>query len=704
MATALREAFKRSADKGRPALVTYLTGAFPTAECTPDLMLACERGGADIVEVGLPFTDPLADGPTIQKALFTALENGSSLERCLDYVRQARAAGLTIPVVLMGYYNPIYNYGEEAFVRTAAEAGVQGFIVVDLPPEEADAFRQVCSKYGLSNVPLVTPVTSEDRIRHLAQMADGFIYAVSRMGVTGARETMHGGLNDYLARIQRYAKVPIAVGFGVSTAEHFRDAGRQAEGVIIGSRLITLLRDAQPEERVAAVEQFCREVTALAEPRPFVDKFIQNATAVADEAEADAPGAAADRLEKVNPARFGPFGGRYVPEALFNCVEQLEAAYNEAKASPEFWKELEELHNYTGRQSKLQFADRLTEHCGGARIWLKREDLNHTGSHKINNAIGQILLAKRLGKTRIIAETGAGQHGVATATVCAKFGFECVIYMGSEDIRRQALNVFRIRMLGAEVVPVTVGTATLKDATNEAMRDWVTNVSNTHYIVGSAIGPHPFPTLVRDFQSCIGRETRAQMLERVGKLPDAVVACVGGGSNAIGMFHPFIEDKSVRLIGAEAAGDGVDTEKHSATLTRGRGGVFHGTYTYLLQDAKGQICETHSISAGLDYPGVGPEHSYLHSIKRAEYLAVDNVGCLAGFRSLTQLEGVIPALETSHAVYAAMDLARSMTKDQDIVICVSGRGDKDVHTVAEVLPTLGPKIGWDLRFEDQQKF
>ena len=336
--------------------------------------------------------------------------------------------------------------------------------------------------------------------------------------------------------------------------------------------------------------------------------------------------------------------------------------------------------------------------AGGAKIWLKREDLNHTGSHKINNAVGQILLAKRLGKKRIIAETGAGQHGVATATVCAKFGMECVVYMGEEDCRRQALNVFRMRMLGATVVPVTNGARTLKDAINEAMRDWVANVTTTHYLVGSAIGPHPFPMIVREFQSVIGKETKRQMLEKAGKLPDAVVACVGGGSNSIGMFHPFIEDKTVRIVGVEAGGDGVDTEKHSATLTKGTPGVLHGTRTYLLQDLKGQIIETHSVSAGLDYPGVGPEHAYLKDSGRAQYCVADDTQCLIGFRKLTQLEGIIPALESSHAIFAAHQLASQLPKDQDIVVCLSGRGDKDMHTVAEVLPKLGPKINWDLTF------
>jgi tryptophan synthase beta subunit len=387
---------------------------------------------------------------------------------------------------------------------------------------------------------------------------------------------------------------------------------------------------------------------------------------------------------QLNP-RFGEFGGRYIPETLVGAHEELEIAYNAARRDPAFQAELDDLNkHYVGRPTPLYFAERLTRQCGGARIWLKREDLAHTGAHKINNALGQALLAKRIGKPRIIAETGAGQHGVAAATVCAMMGLECVVYMGSEDIRRQSLNAFRMKMLGATLVSVETGSKTLKDAINEAMRDWVTNVRTTHYIIGSAIGPHPFPTIVRDFQSVIGKEARAQMLEQAGKLPDVAIACVGGGSNAIGLFHPFIDDP-VRLIGVEAAGEGVGTGKHAATLVAGRPGVLHGTRTYLLQDANGQILETHSISAGLDYPGVGPEHSWLKTSERAEYVAVDDMQALEGFQALTRGEGIIPALEPSHAIYHAMQVARTMPADKDLLIGLSGRGDKDMHTVAAAL-------------------
>ena len=384
--------------------------------------------------------------------------------------------------------------------------------------------------------------------------------------------------------------------------------------------------------------------------------------------------------------RFGDFGGRYVPETLMPLVLELGQAYAAAKADPAYQAELTAFNkNYTGRPSPLYFAERLTEHFGGARIWCKRDELNHTGSHKINNALGQIMLARRMGKTRIIAETGAGQHGVATATVCARFGLPCVVYMGALDVERQKPNVFRMNLLGAEVRPVTSGTGTLKDAMNEAMRDWVTNVADTYYLIGTAAGPHPYPAMVRDFQSIIGTEARAQILEAEGRLPDALVACIGGGSNAIGLFHPFLADESVRLIGVEAAGHGIASGLHAASLTGGRPGVLHGNKTYLLQDDDGQIIDAHSISAGLDYPGIGPEHSFLHEAGRAQYLSATDDEALAAFKLCAELEGIIPALEPAHALARVGDLARELGKDGIIVMNMCGRGDKDIFTVAEAL-------------------
>jgi tryptophan synthase beta chain len=388
--------------------------------------------------------------------------------------------------------------------------------------------------------------------------------------------------------------------------------------------------------------------------------------------------------------RFGPFGGRFVAETLMPLILDLEREYRAAKTDPAYQAELKDLAtHYTGRPSPLYFAERLTRHLGGAKVWLKREELNHTGSHKINNCLGQILLAKRMGKTRIIAETGAGQHGVATATVCAKFELPCTIFMGATDVERQMPNVLRMKMLGAEVRPVTAGAGTLKDAMNEALRDWVTNVDSTYYLIGTAAGPHPYPEMVRDFQSVIGTELKEQFREREGRLPDAIVACVGGGSNAIGTFHAFLDDPEVAIYGAEAGGHGIDVENgHAASMTGGRPGVLHGNRTYLLQDADGQILEGHSISAGLDYPGVGPEHSYLHDTKRVTYAPITDNEALDAFQLCTRTEGIIPALESAHGLAQVVKLAPTMSKDQSIVLCLSGRGDKDVESVGKYLGLL----------------
>lgn len=625
----------------------------------------------------------------------------------------------------MGYYNPLLSYGEERILKDSREAGVNGFIVVDLPPEEAVRFRNFCTKGGLSYVPLIAPATSESRMKLLCKIADSFIYVVSRMGVTGATGSLSDSLPALLESVHQYSNnVPAAVGFGVSTREHYLSVGGIAEGVVIGSQIINTLTTAPSGQGAKAVEEYCASIT---ERHPGINsskeddlEIIESTDSapethgdeihvdkiVTDDETPNGPGLA-DQLEALNtdgqpdpaavPSRFGEFGGQYVPESLMDCLSELEKGFNQAINDPEFWKEFRSYYPYMGRPGQLHLAERLTEHAGGANIWLKREDLNHTGSHKINNAMGQILIARRLGKTEIIAETGAGQHGVATATVCAKFGMKCTIYMGAEDVRRQALNVFRIKLLGATVVAVDAGSRTLRDAVNEAMRSWVTNLATTHYIIGSAIGPHPFPTIVRTFQSVIGNETKEQMLQKRGKLPDAVVACVGGGSNAVGMFYPFAKDTSVKLLGVEAGGDGLDTERHSATLSGGTKGVLHGVRTYVLQDRHGQISDTHSVSAGLDYPGVGPELASWKDNERAKFIAATDAEAFIGFRLLSQLEGIIPALETSHAVFGAMELAKTMEKDQDIVICLSGRGDKDVQSVADELPKVGPKIGWDLR-------
>jgi tryptophan synthase beta chain len=384
--------------------------------------------------------------------------------------------------------------------------------------------------------------------------------------------------------------------------------------------------------------------------------------------------------------RFGQFGGRFVAETLMPLILELEQAYNAAKADPAYHAEMASgLKHYVGRPSPLYLAERLTEHFGGAKVYLKREELNHTGSHKVNNVLGQILLARRMGKKRIIAETGAGQHGVATATLCARYGLECIVYMGAVDVARQAPNVFRMQMLGATVIPVESGTKTLKDAMNEALRDWVTNVASTFYCIGTVAGPHPYPAMVRDFQSIIGKETREQMQELEGRLPDSLIACIGGGSNAMGLFHPFLDDKSVEIYGVEAAGHGIPSGLHAASLTGGRPGVLHGNRTYLLMNEDGQINDAHSISAGLDYPGIGPEHSWLHDIGRATYLSATDEEALEAFQLISKLEGIIPALESAHALARVAELAPKKPKDHLMVVNLSGRGDKDIPQVAEIL-------------------
>ncbi|KAJ2605392.1 hypothetical protein EV177_006165 [Coemansia sp. RSA 1804] len=658
----MKTASARAAEERHPAFVAYTVAGYPSNDKTVDIFLALESGGVDVIELEIPFTDPVADGPAIQETHVTALENETDINTCLKIVSSARTRGLQAP------------------------AGIDGYIVVDLPPEEVHSFRALCASSGQSYIPLITPSTSEARIKRLVQIADSFLYVVSRSGVTGARKSLDANLLQLLGRVQKHTDLSLAVGFGVSTHAHFADVGSMADGVVIGSQFITVLRNAEPGKQAEAVRCYTEEVSGRA---------TNSAARTAPLAKHYPPkGEEIKEHQSILPSRFGEFGGQYVPEALYECVAELEKAYVACKNDPAFWEEFRSFYPYMGRPSPLHLAERLTEKCGGAQIYLKREDLCHTGSHKLNNAVGQILVAKRLGKTRIIADAG-----IAVAEICAKLGLKCIIYMGSEDMRRQPLNVFRIRMLGAEVIPAKTGSCTLKDAVNEAMRDWATNVNTTHYIVGSAVGGHLFLKMVHNFQCVIGNETKNQVKRLTSRLPDAVVSCVGGGSNFIGIFHPFIKNTEVRLIGAEAAGDGIDTVKHSATLSVGSSGVFHGTKTYLLQNKKGQIMETYSISADLNYPGVGPEHAWLRSTGCAKYCAVTDAQALEGFRFLAELEGIIPALESSHAVYQTMLIAPAMPGDKLLVICVSGRGDKDVNTITEVLPKIGPQIGWDLRFE-----
>jgi len=677
----LEEAFGSAKTKGEAAFVAFITAGYPKKEDTPAILLAMQEGGASVIELGVPYTDPQADGATITAANQVAIANGTSdIDTCLDMVRKAREMGLTVPVILMGYVNPFIQYGEDRLCENAKEAGADGFIVVDLPPEEGIALNKACVKHGLSNVPLVAPTSSDKRIAALADMATTFLYCVSVTGVTGARTELPPDLEEFLLRVRKATDLPLAVGFGISSPEMVNGVANMADGVVVGSSILNAMKelgdDATTEEKAEAVRKVIAHLSTGVQQQDAKNQATKLGQVPKEWATTN------------DKARFGEFGGQYIPETLSVAFEEIEESYDEIKNDPDFLAELDRYRrDFVGGPTPLHKAERLTEIAGGATIWLKREDLAHTGAHKINNAIGQALLAKRIGKPRIIAETGAGQHGVATATVCAMLGLDCTVYMGAVDCERQKLNVFRMNTLGAKVVPVENGQRTLKDAINEAMADWVTNVRDTHYLIGSAVGPHPFPTIVRDFQSVIGNEIKEQFkAKNDGRLPDALVACVGGGSNAIGTFAPFEKDEGVAFYGAEAAGKGIEfDEEHCATLTVGTPGVLQGARTYIIQKDSGQTLNTQSISAGLDYPGVGPEHAYYKASGRATYVGVTDEQALEGFKMMCQYEGIIPALETSHAIYYAMQLAKELGPGKDIVINMSGRGDKDMPQIARIM-------------------
>jgi len=690
----IEECFATAKGKGEAAFISFLTAGYPKPADTVPMLLAMQEGGAGLIELGVPYTDPQADGPTIQMTNQVAIRAGTStVTQCLAMVKEARSSGLTIPVVLMGYYNPFLQHGIDRLCKDSAEAGADGFIVVDLPPEEGTELSACCLTHGLSNVPLVTPTSSDERISNLASTASTFLYCVSVAGVTGARAALPTDLKEFVTKIRSHTDLPLAVGFGISTPDMVRSVSDIADGVVVGSKILKAIDAVEIEVASNADAVACDGKSADHDHASAVRDIVAHlCTGLVQGPGASNQATALGQIPKPMSSRdeethFGRFGGQYIPETLSIAFKEIEEVYARLKVDPDFIAEVaRHRRDFVGGPTPLHLAPRLTELAGGAKIWLKREDLAHTGAHKINNAIGQAILAKTIGKPRIIAETGAGQHGVATATVCAMLGLDCTVYMGAVDCERQKLNVFRMQTLGAKVVPVQSGQRTLKDAINEAMRDWVTNVRDTHYLIGSAVGPHPFPTIVRDFQSVMGIEMKQQMQEKIGKLPDAVVACVGGGSNAIGCFHPFINDETVELHGAEAAGHGVGTKMgHCATLSKGTPGVLQGAMTYVIQEESGQTLDTHSISAGLDYPGVGPEHAYLKDIGRAKYVAVTDKQCMEGFNMMCRNEGIIPALETSHAIYHAFELAKTMGKDKDIIINMSGRGDKDMPQIAKIL-------------------
>jgi len=644
-----------------------------------------QEGGSSVIELGIPYTDPQADGATIQKTNQIAISSGTTnISQCLGMIQDAQRMGLRIPVLLMGYYNPFLQFGLDKVCEEAAGAGVDGLIIVDLPLEEAAELSAACHKHKLSNIPLIAPTASNERIALLAEHATTFLYCVSVTGVTGARSALPKDLPDFVERVRSKTKLPLVVGFGISNAKMVQGVANISDGVVVGSAIVHAIEGAGLD---ATTEQKAEAVRAKISDMCNGLKQTEGAKNQATVLGILPPQTIVRTKNRFDETHFGQFGGQFIPGILSEAFCAIEDVYNQIIKDPTFLAELEMYRkDFVGGPTPLHLAKRLTKHCRGAKIWLKREDLAHTGAHKINNAIGQALLAKRFGKTRIIAETGAGQHGVATATICAKLDLDCTVYMGAVDYERQKLNVLRMKTLGAKVVAVQSGSCTLKDAINQAMRDLVTNINDTYYLIGSALGPHPFPQIVRNFQRVIGLEIRDQMVEKAGKLPDTVIACVGGGSNAIGAFHPFIDCKGVELHGVEAAGHGIDSDQgHSAALTRGTPGVFQGSLTYIVQGPSGQTLDTHSISAGLDYPAVGPEHAYLKDIGRATYSAVTDDQALEGFKMLCEYEGIIPALETSHAIYHAIELAKTLGPEKDIVINVSGRGDKDMPQIARIM-------------------
>ncbi|KAF9894973.1 tryptophan synthetase [Aspergillus nanangensis] len=650
--------FSQCKKESRPALLTYVTAGFPTKAATPEIMLSMQAGGADIIELGIPSSDSLVDGPVILQSNLQALRNGVTVSSILEMVKITRNQGLNIPVLLMGHYNPILSYGVLPFLLDCKASGVSGVIVVDLPPEEAVDFSNGCVRTGLSYIPLIAPSTPLNHMDLLCTMATSFIYVVSRMGVTGTTATISSNLPNQIERVKQIARdIPLAVGFGISTREHFLKVASIADGVIIGSQIIKTISVPLPDRPSDAVKNYCQEISGQKKTR-------RPPAFVATENTLVKTLSIAHKL----PGKFGSFGGQFVPEPLARCLRELERGFYDAIGSPDFWKEYYSYNSYLGRPSHLHWAPRLTKYAGGANIWVKREDLNHTGSTSINNALGQMIVARWLGKTNIIAETSTGQHGVATATVCAKFGMKCTIYMGANDAQQQQAEVTHMRMLGATVVAVETGSRRVVDAINEAFRVWIGNLETTHYMIGSAIGPHPFPTMVRTFQSVIGDETKLQILVATGHLPDAVVASVGEGSHEVGMFHAFVEDASVQLVGVEDGGP--NRSQQSATPSNASVGILHGARTYVLQDSHGECLK----SAGMGYPGVAPELANWKESHRVKFITANDTDAMRGLKALEQMEDIIPTLESCHAAWGAVVTARDLGPGKSLVVCLSGQG------------------------------
>ncbi|KAJ5699901.1 hypothetical protein N7536_002914 [Penicillium majusculum] len=697
----IKEAFAKCKAKNRVALITYVTAGYPTVSETPDIMMSLQAGGADIIELGIPFAGHLmTESPTIQQANDKALENGVQLSQILQMVKSARKRGLAVPVLLVGYYNPVreYPYGEDKLLRDCKAAGVDGLIIVDLSPEDAVRFHGLCKSKGLSYIPLVAPSTQNAHREMLCNIANSFVCIVSSMGVSGTHENPYGRTGYLLQRVHDCTgnSVPVAVGFGINTRQDFIDIARVAEGVVIGCPIVYVLGNAAPGTGAQKVKEYCLRVAGRTEDQIVIPERKQanqpmSSTTVylSYDGAGDKP-AETDTVPNFRDTHTSlrDSGVQYIPGSLTEGLTELENGFNAANADPAFWAEIDSYAAYANRPSPLHLASRLSAYAGGANIWLKREDLNHTGSHKITNALGQILLARRLGKTSIIAETGVGEHGIATATLCAQFGMKCTIFMGSEDFERETLAVMQMRILGAAIVTVDAmyggGKGTVRDAVNAAFLVWREELQTTHFVIGSTFGPHPYPTIVRTFQTVIGTETRAQFTAmNGGRLPDAVVACVGGGSNAVGLFYPFLDDSSVALIGVEG-GRGFMAGPIEESI-----GIVQGLSTSLAwNEDDGENGKTHFVSAGLDYPGIGPELASWRESGRAVIAPTTDAEVLIAFSVLSQHEGVMPALESSHAVAGGVRAAKELGPGHNVVICLNGRGDKDVETVAHILSAI----------------
>ena len=678
-------------------LITYLTAGYPNLTQTLPLLKTMVDSGSDLIEIGVPFSEPVADGPVIAEASKRSLQQGTKLSDILQIVQTARNQEIQTPIILMGYYQSFYSFGLRKLLEQSYQVGLNGFLVVDLPINSDPEMALLCRHYNKSLIPLVSPTTPKSRILELA-LGDSkvprpppFLYAVSRNGVTGAQSSLSTQAGEVISKIQESCQVPVAVGFGISDCKMASQVWETAEGVIVGSAIIQLIKEVwrkyQKSYSQDSIPVSWREVgefiQSLATHKPSkkasLNPLLSRSTSPDTFRTPITP--PPSPITTHTNGRYNQFGGQYLPESLLQAHQQLEDLYQELIVSEKFQKQYRLLlKTFVGRPTPLYQTRRLLLSETGVEIWLKREDLCFTGSHKLNNALGQALLAQMMGKKRIIAETGAGQHGVATATVCALLGIDCVVYMGATDVQRQARNVAQMKLLGAEVRPVCDGSQTLKDAINEALRDWVTHVNTSFYLIGSAVGSHPYPSIVREFQSVIGQEAKHQFQEATdGGLPDAVVACVGGGSNALGIFDGFLEKEigstyHPELYGVEAEG--------AASASHGTVGILHGSKSLVLQTPDGQIAETNSLSAGLDYPGISPIHAWLKETEQVTYVTISDQEASDAFYQLTCQEGIPPALESAHAVAFALKLAQTVTSHNDqpyrILVNLSGRGDKDL--------------------------